>query len=60
MSSKPCSLALDMEEDTASDGINGVLTLLVNKRYVSMGSSPDIGSSSLDVIEFGGTITVSF
>ncbi|MBA2727286.1 MAG: hypothetical protein H0U49_03825 [Parachlamydiaceae bacterium] len=60
MSSKPCSLAFDMEEEAASNGINGTLTLLVNKRYVSMGSSQDVGTSSFDVIEFGGTITVSF
>ncbi len=60
MSSQPCSLAFDLEEEAASNGKNGTLTLLVNKRYVSMGSASDIGSSSYDVIEFGGTITVSF
>ena len=59
MSSKSCSLAFDMEEEAASNGINGTLTLLVNKRYVSIGSSPDM-AASYDVVEFGGSITVSF
>lgn len=59
MSSKPCSLALDVEDEIAEE-LNSTLTLLVKKRYVSIGSSAEVGTSSNDVIEFGGTITVSF
>lgn len=60
MGSKHCSLALDMEDEIAGDNANSGLTLLVNRRYALFGSSNDVGSSSYDVVEFGGTITVSF
>lgn len=60
MSSQPCSMALEVEESTFDLAVDVPLTLLVNERYASqiMPLTADLGSS--DLIELGGTITVSF
>jgi len=60
VSPKECSLAVDVEEHGFVDQeFEATLTLLVSKRHKIVDSSSETGSSH-DVVEIGGTITVSF
>lgn len=54
VSSEPCSLALESEEV-----VEVSLALLVNKRFIKPDATM-FDSTLQDVVELGGTITVSF
>ncbi len=61
MSLKHCSLALEAEESRFNLQVEAPLTLVVDKSYVSVTGVPSVAHMALnDVIELGGTITVSF
>ncbi len=61
VSSQPCSLAHGVEEVNFDDRIEQPFALLVNKRYDTFfKESPAIKMASQDVVELGGSLTVSF
>lgn len=61
MSSQPCSLALELEEEGRFDQqIEQPFALLVNKRYDSYMKESSIAMASHDVVELGGSLTISF
>jgi len=61
VSSRKYSLALDSEHITLQQQeLEGFGSVLIQQRYTSIDSSLHAETTSHDVVEFGGTITISF
>jgi hypothetical protein len=60
VSSQPCSLAHGVDEVNFDACIEQPFALLVNKRYDTFFKESPIKMASQDVVELGGSLTVSF
>ncbi len=61
VSSQPCSLAIEVEQVNFDQRIEQPFALLVNKRYDNyLKESSVVSMASNDVVELGGSLTVSF